>query len=95
MTTSHLTTLLAVAALTFGITGPRVAPVEEPLSQSDIVIAADDTATEDDAESAKMGDESGVQDGAEADTSDTDTKKIDQPERDDDGTMDENGEAEL
>jgi len=85
----NLVTAAAVAALTFGISEPRIAPgeAEPPLSDSYIVIAADDTATDDDAESVKMGEESGDQSGDD-ETMEVETKKVDQPDRDDDGEMD-------
>jgi len=85
----NLTTAVAVAALTFGIAGPRLAPdeVAPALSESDIVVATDDTATDQDSDSAKMDQDAATETGAAEETSDSDTKKIDQPERQDDGTM--------
>lgn len=89
----NLTGALAVAALTFGIAAPELAhgEVAPTLSEGDIVVATDDTAT-DDSESAKMDKDAATETGAANETSDTDTKKIDQPERQDDGTMDGAGE---
>ena len=90
----NLTAAVAVAALTFGIAGPKFAPGEvapTPL-ENDIVIAMDETVTDEDAESAKMDKDAATKTGAAEETSDTDTKKIDQPERQDDGTMDGVGE---
>ena len=79
-----LTTAAAVAALTFGITEPRIAPgeISPPPSKDYIVIAAEDTAADDDVDSAKMGEDSGTETGDE-DTSATETKKVDQPDRED------------
>ena len=90
----NLTTAVAVAALTFGIAGPRPAPdeVAPALSEGDIVVATDDTATDEDSDSAKMDQDAATETGAAEETSDTDTKKVDQPERQDDGTMDGAGE---
>ncbi len=90
----NLTTAVAVAALTFGIAGPRLAPdqVAPVLSESDIVVAMDDTAaTDEDSDSVKMEKDAATETGAAEETSDTDTKKVDQPERQD-GTMEGAGE---
>ncbi|ODS03663.1 hypothetical protein AUC71_08400 [Methyloceanibacter marginalis] len=94
MTHYNLTTAVAVAALTFGIAGPRLAPdeVAPALSESDIVVAMDETATDEDSDSAKMDKDAAAETGGAEETSDTDTKKVDQPERQDDGTMDGAGE---
>jgi hypothetical protein len=74
-----LTTAAAVAALTFGLVDPKLVPREAATPQSYMVIAADDTAN-DDAESAKMDKATGT-DTDGADTSETETKKVDQPDR--------------
>ena len=80
----------AVIALTFGIGGQTLTPVqkEKPLSTGDILIVTNDTApqagqTEDRAdESAKMGKEEGTQEGEGLGaTPENDTAKIDQPAR--------------
>ena len=84
----------AVIALTFGIGGQAVTPLdsesleEHPLSTGDIVIVTNDAApqagqTEDDAdESAKMGKEEGTHEGEDLGaTPENDTAKIDQPAR--------------
>jgi hypothetical protein len=52
----------------------------------------DDAATDEDSDSAKMDQDAATETGAAEETSDTDTKKVDQPERQDDGTMDGAGE---
>lgn len=83
-----LTTAAAVAALTFGLADPRLVPREGAPSQSYIVIAADEAAN-DDAESAKMDKATGTETG-DPDTSETETKKVDQPDREGD---DMNGAA--
>jgi hypothetical protein len=74
----------AVAALTFAITGPKIASLEAApaLSNDHIMLAADDAASDDDAESAKMGEDAGTESGDD-ETSETETKKIDQPDRED------------
>ena len=77
----------AVIALTFGIGGENLTPVqhEEPLSDGDIVIVANDAAaqtgqTEDNAQdSAKMGKQSGTQTGQQSTVPVSETKKVDQP----------------
>jgi hypothetical protein len=83
----------AVIALTFGIGGQAVTPLdsesleEHPLSTGDIVIVTNDAApqagqTEDDAdESAKMGKEEGTHEGEDLGAPENDTAKIDQPAR--------------
>ena len=80
----------AVIALTFGIGGQTLTPVqqEEPLSTGDIVIVTNDAApqagqTEDNADqSAKMGKEEGTHEGENLGaTPENDTAKIDQPAR--------------
>jgi hypothetical protein len=80
----------AVVALTFGIGGQTLTPVqqEEPLSTGDIVIVTNDAApqagqTEDNADlSAKMGKEEGTHEGENLGaTPENDTAKIDQPAR--------------
>ena len=80
----------AVIALTFGIGDQTLTPVpnEEPLSNGDIVIVTNDTAsqagqTEDSADqSAKMGKEEGTNEGENLGaTPESDTAKIDQPAR--------------
>jgi hypothetical protein len=80
----------AVVALTFGIGGQTLTPVqqEEPLSTGDIVIVTNDAApqagqTEDTADqSAKMGKEEGTHEGENLGaTPENDTAKIDQPAR--------------
>jgi len=91
-----LTLTAAAAALAFGINGQTVTPVdhEKSLSTSDIVIAADDTATNGDQHSspkndgdnakgsAKMGEEEGTQTGAnQGATPEMDSQKIDQSAR--------------
>jgi hypothetical protein len=52
----NLTIAVAVAALPFGIAAPKLTPgeVTPALSESDIVIAMDDAATDEDSDSAKM-----------------------------------------
>ena len=79
MTRYKLPAAAAVAALTFGVVGPQIARAEldPPALKGYMVIAGEDAA-----ESAKMGEDEGTQSGAEADTSETKTKKIDQPDRD-------------
>jgi hypothetical protein len=85
----------AVIALTFGIGGHLLGPGEEsvreqPLSTGDIMIVENDAApnaveSEDNAEdSAKMGKEEGTQTGETGETPESDTAKVDQPERDPD-----------
>jgi len=89
-----LTLTAAAAALALGSNGQTVTSVdhEKSLSTSDIVIAADDTATNgnqnssqknDNAKgSAKMGEEEGTQTGAnQGATPEKDSQKIDQPAR--------------
>ena len=79
----------AVIALTFGIGDQTLTPVpnEEPLSNGDIVIVTNDTAsqagqTEDSADqSAKMGKEEGTNEGENLGATPSDTAKIDQPAR--------------
>lgn len=80
----------AVIALTFGITGKTLDPIEqeEPISTSDILIVTNDTAaevgqTEDSVdESAKMGKEAGTHEGDNLGAMpENDTAKIDQPDR--------------
>ena len=80
----------AVIALTFGIGGQTLTPVqqEEPLSTGDIVIVTNDAApqagqTEDNADqSAKMGKKEGTHEGENLGaTPENDTAKIDQPAR--------------
>jgi hypothetical protein len=80
--------------LPFGIAAPKLTPgeVTPALSESHIVIAMDDAATDEDSDSAKMDQDAATETGAAEETSDTDTKKVDQPERQDDGTMDGAGE---
>jgi hypothetical protein len=79
---------VAVIALTFGITGPTIAPVdtEEPLSTKDILIATNDTAAETGQieesaqEPAKMGKQEGTQEGDNLGaTPESYIAKVDQP----------------
>lgn len=84
----------AVATLALGIMGAKPAPIDTApaLSHSDILLAAGDSATGDNPdESAKMGKESGTHSGEEADTSESETKKVDQPERRDPVTEESTG----
>jgi hypothetical protein len=78
----------AVIALTFGIGGQTLTPVqdEEPLSTGDILIVTNETAleagqSEDNAEeSAKMGKEEGAHEGENLGAPpESDTAKVDQP----------------
>ena len=79
MTRYKFSAAAAVAVLTFGVVGPEIAPAEldPPSLDGYMVIAGEDAA-----ESAKMGEDEGTQSGEDADTSETETKKIDQPDRD-------------
>ena len=81
MTQSRLVLAVAIAALTFGVTGAKVASATQ--LQSDTVIAADDTAPSAPAGagSAKMGEGEGTQSGDEGATQENDTQKVDQPAR--------------
>jgi hypothetical protein len=81
---------VAVIALTLGISGQKLAPVEteQPLSTGDIVIVTNESApqaaeSEENAEdSAKMGEEEGTHEGDNLGaTPENDTAKIDQPGR--------------
>ena len=89
---SQARTLLAsaaVIALTMGITSRADQPtdVDRPLPPGSFLVATDDTAAvgqpeESAQDSAKMGKEEGTHEGAElGDVPDSDTKMIDQPER--------------
>jgi hypothetical protein len=71
MTRSQLTLAIAVT-LSLGLMNSSPAPVmrENPLSKSDIVIAAQDTSGQD---SAKMGESSGTQSGSSGQTSESKT----------------------
>jgi len=76
----------AVVALTFGIGGQTLTPVqqEEPLSTGDIVIVTNDAAPQagQTDQSAKMGKEEGTHEGENLGaTPENDTAKIDQPAR--------------
>ena len=96
MSRTSLLAAVAVAALTLGVTDKASLRDTAPLSTSDIVIAADDTTpsgatSEENAdESAKMGEEEGTHAGAPSgETPEADTKKVDQPARQDPATGDE------
>jgi hypothetical protein len=76
----------AVIALTLGITGQTMAPVEteEPLSTNDILVVTNDAGSSpgqtNAQESAKMGQENGTQQGDDLGAvPQSDTAKIDQP----------------
>ena len=84
--------LAAVASLLFGLNfpDPNLAGGRAPLPQDVTVVAADETQGTDQAQvqsdenadkSAKMGEKSGTQTGDEGAAPENDTKKIDQPPR--------------
>ena len=80
----------AVVSLTFGLAwpDPQLAGGRAPFPQDYVVLAADENIHQDQAqsqenasESAKMGEDSGTQTGDEAVTPESETKKVDQPPR--------------
>ncbi len=79
----------AVIALTLGITSRADVPTDQDLTlpPGAIVVAADEAQPaadqgENSQGSAKMGEESGTQEGADSGaTAESDTKKVDQPDR--------------
>ena len=87
--TSTLIASAAVIALTLGVTSRADVPTKKELilPPGAIIVAADqDQPATDQGEnsqgSAKMGEESGTQEGADiGGTSESDTKKVDQPDR--------------
>jgi hypothetical protein len=98
--TNTLLAGVAVAALTLGVVGQSKGTAEReiPLSKSDIMVVIDDTAstagqTEENAEeSAKMGKEEGTHEGTDIGaTPESDTKKIEQPPRQNSTTGDDKG----
>ncbi len=87
--TSTLIASVGVIALTLGVTSRADVPTEKEstLPPGVITIAADEAQPaadqgENDQGSAKMGEESGTQEGADVGaTPESDTKKVDQPDR--------------
>lgn len=81
-------TASAAALLLSAATAATMAAELGALTQTDIVIAADDSAKG----SGKMGEDAGTQSGDEAATPESDTQKIDQPARRDPTTGAESGD---
>lgn len=80
----------AVIALTVGVTSRADVPAERetPLPPESIIVAAEDSAANvgqtDENDSAKMGKDDGKKEGAElGETPETDSDKVDQPQRED------------